>query len=141
MEAVRSKAVEQQQQLRTFDQAPSTCTGMKYAGMDKSLPSIHIYVYIYSQLSWELSEPPPPPHIYIYIYNIRRNTQKKYTWAWAHVSHVYFLCVCICIYCIFVMWQTMGAYFAQTFDQSRLIYVDLRQFTSGLPLQLKMILN
>ena len=30
------------------------------------------------------------------------------------------------------MWKTMGAYFAQTFDQSRLIYVDLRQFTSDL---------
>ena len=30
------------------------------------------------------------------------------------------------------MWQAMGAHFAQTFDQSRLIYVDLRQFTSDL---------
>ena len=27
------------------------------------------------------------------------------------------------------MWHSMEAYFAQTFDQSRLIYVDLRQFT------------
>ena len=44
--AVRSKAAEQQQQQlqqqpRIFDQlTPSTYAGMKYAGMDKSLPPI-----------------------------------------------------------------------------------------------------
>ena len=45
---VRSQAAEQQQrqQPKIFDQAPSTCAGMKYAGMVKSLPPMKNYVYM-----------------------------------------------------------------------------------------------
>ena len=65
LEAVRSQATEQQQRQRPrmFDQAPSTCAGMKYAGMDKSLPPIYIYIYI-------LHAPPDYVHARIHKYYI-----------------------------------------------------------------------
>ena len=50
-------------QPRIFDQAPSTCAGMKYAGMNKSLPPIyyrpHSLVFVYACMLYN--------HVFVFV--------------------------------------------------------------------------